>query len=82
MISDEQRSKFFADNNCARVSHMLLHEILRIIGKSKREYFDKIHDLWDDHTYKDLPFLYYNERFSIVTSDSYYRFVTMDISKL
>ncbi|MFB5599398.1 MAG: hypothetical protein ACE5SW_04130 [Nitrososphaeraceae archaeon] len=82
ICSDEQRSKFFADNNCARVSHMLLHEILRIVGKKKRDYFDKVHDIWDEHTYKDLPFLYYNERFSNVTGDNYYRFVTMDISKL
>ncbi|MDX1372948.1 MAG: hypothetical protein R3321_10780 [Nitrososphaeraceae archaeon] len=80
--SDEQRSKFFADNNCARVSHILLHEILRIIGKKQKDYFDKVHDLWDEHEYKGLPFLYYNEHFSNVTKDSYYRFVTMDISKL
>lgn len=82
IISDEQRSKFFADFNCARISHILLHEILRIKGKTKKEYFDKIHDLWDEHTYKELPFLYYNNHFSKVAQDNYYSFVTMDISKL
>src|SRR3990170_3625985 len=34
--SKEQISKFFADYNCARVSHVLLHEILRLKGKSKK----------------------------------------------
>ena len=80
--SKEQLSKFFADYNCARVSHILLHEILRIKGKSKKEYFDKIHDLWDEHEHNNLPFIYYNEKYSRVTNNDFYQFVTMDISKL
>ncbi|MGZ8890938.1 MAG: hypothetical protein ACXW0J_06005, partial [Nitrososphaeraceae archaeon] len=70
------------DYNCARVSHVLLHEILRLKRKSKKEYFDQIHDLWDEHEYKNLPFIYYNEKYSKVAYNDFYRFVTIDISKL
>ncbi|MGZ5484845.1 MAG: hypothetical protein ACXWFB_02900 [Nitrososphaeraceae archaeon] len=80
--SKEQISKYFADYNCARVSHVLLHEILRLKRKSKKEYFDQIHDLWDEHEYKNLPFIYYNEKYSKVAYNDFYRFVTIDISKL
>jgi len=80
--SKEQISKYFADYNCARVSHVLLHEILRLKGKSKKEYFDQIHDLWDEHEHKSLPFIYYNEKYSKVSYNDFYRFVTIDISKL
>lgn len=75
-------AKFFADTNCAKVSHVLSHELIRIKGKKRKEYFDTIHDLWDRHTYKGLAYNYYNERFNRVSQDSYYHFATLDIGQL
>ena len=81
-VSEEQKIKFFADSNCARISHILLHEILRMNGKKKKDYFDKVHDVWDEHELKNMPFVYYNDQFSKVSSDSKYKFVTMNISNI
>ena len=80
--SDIQCAKFFADTNCAKVSHVLSHELMRIKGKKRKEYFDTIHDLWNRHVYKDLSYNYYNERFVRVSQGSPYRFATLDISQL
>ena len=80
--SDIQCAKFFADTNCAKVSHVLSHELMRIKGKKRKEYFDTIHDLWNRHVYKDLSYNYYNERFIRVSQGSPYRFATLDISQL
>jgi hypothetical protein len=77
--SDYKRVKFYADVNCPRISHVLCHEVLRILGKKRKEYFDSIHDLWRSHNSKDLPFRYYNDQFKIVSKDSSYRYVTIDI---
>ncbi|HZE77408.1 MAG TPA: hypothetical protein VE089_02555 [Nitrososphaeraceae archaeon] len=81
-VSDSVRSKFFADTNCAKVSHILSHEVLRLKGKKRKEYFESVHNLWDHHLHKNLPYLYYNERFTRVSRDSLYRFVTIDVSRL
>jgi len=80
--SDIQCAKFFADTNCAKVSHVLSHELMRIKGKKRKEYFDTIHDLWNRHVYKDLSYNYFNERFNKVSQGSPYRFATLDISQL
>ena len=80
--SDIQCAKFFADTNCAKVSHVLSHELMRIKGQKRKEYFDMIHDLWNRHVYKDLSYNYYNERFIRVSQGSPYRFATLDISQL
>ena len=80
--SDSQRTKFFADNNCTKISHLLSHEVMRIKGKSRREYFDVVHDLWDRHTEKILDYNYYNDRFVRVPQSSPYRFATLDTSQL
>ena len=80
--SDIQCAKFFADTNCTKVSHVLSHELMRIKGKKRKEYFDNIHDLWNRHVYKDLSYNYYNERFIRVSQGSPYRFATLDISQL
>ncbi|MGB6629331.1 MAG: hypothetical protein WBE61_14500 [Nitrososphaeraceae archaeon] len=80
--SDIQCAKFFADTNCAKVSHVLSHELMRIKGKKRKEYFDTIHDLWNRHVYNDLSYNYYNERFIRVSQGSPYRFATLDISQL
>jgi hypothetical protein len=80
--SETQRTKFFADTNCANVSHLLSHEALRMKGKKRKEYFDAVHDLWNGHIHKNLPYAYYNERFIRVAQESPYRFATVDVSKL
>ena len=81
-VSDSERARFFADNNCANISHLLSHEIIRMRGKKRKEYFDAIHDLWDQHIYNGLPLVYYNERFIKVSKNASYRFVTLDTNKL
>jgi hypothetical protein len=68
----------FAEKNCARVSHILSHELLRMQGKSKKQYFTSVHDLWDDHLYGNRPFLYFDSQFKRVNKESSYRFVTLD----
>ena len=35
-ISDLDRVKFYADKNCAKVSHILSHEILRMKGRIEK----------------------------------------------
>jgi hypothetical protein len=81
-VTESDRVRFFADENCAKVSHLLCHEILRMKGKKKKDYFTAVHDLWDEHMYKDLPFIYYNDRYRRVSQGGNYRFVTIDASKL
>ena len=81
-VSEVQRSRFFADQNCARISHILTHELLRMKGKKKQEYFDRVHDLWDEHLYKDLSFHYYNNNFERISGDGSYNYITLDPSNL
>jgi hypothetical protein len=81
-VSDYKRVKFFADINCPKVSHVLSHEVLRMLGKKRKEYFDSIHDLWRCHNSKDLPFRYYNDQFKIVSKDGNYRYATIDIEHI
>lgn len=75
-----QREKFFADNNCARISHVLVHELLRASGRPKKEYFNNVHDVWNQHLHKNLPFSYYDEKFKKVSNKGNYRFVTIDVT--
>ena len=70
--------ELFVDKNCPRVSHILAHELLRIKGKTKKQYFSEVHDLWDKHVYDNLPFLYFDSHFKKVSRDSSHRFVTLD----
>lgn len=77
-----EREKFYADENCSKVSHVLCHEILRMKGKNRKEYFESIHHLWDRHKTKDLPFLYYNEKYNRVSNNENYKYVTIDVTTL
>lgn len=77
-VSDGERIKFFGDANCANISHVLSHEFLRMKGRKRNEYFDSVHELMDKHIYSDLPYVYFNDHFKIVSKDSDYRFVTLD----
>lgn len=77
-VSETERHAFYAVNNCARVSHVLVHELLRMKGRTKKDYFGGVHELWDKHVYKDQPFLYFDSQFKRVRKDDSYRFMTLD----
>lgn len=81
-ISETKRFAFYADNNCPRVSHILAHELLRKQGKTKKNFFGKVHDLWDKHTTDVLPYLYFDSHFKRVDKENSYKFVTLDPSYL
>jgi hypothetical protein len=80
--SETKRYEFYADKNCPRVSHVLAHELLRIKGKTKKDYFGKVHELWDEHMYKDKPLLYFDSQFKRVRKEDSYYFVTIDPAEL
>ena len=79
---DLNRKKFYADKNCAKVSHVLSHEILRMKGRSRKVYFDEVHELWDKHMYDNLPLQYFNTKFELVSKDGSYSFVTIDVRRI
>ena len=81
-LSDLDRFRFYSDKNCARVSHVLTHEILRMMEKSRKVYFDEVHELWDKHIYEQLPFQYFNNKFELVSNKESYRFVTIDPKRI
>jgi len=81
-LSDLERTKFYADKNCTRVSHVLTHEILRMKGKPRKVYFDEVHELWDKHMYDLLPFQYYNNKFERVSNNNPYSFVAIDPQRI
>lgn len=80
--SETKRYEFYAEKNCPRVSHVLAHELLRIKGKTKKDYFGKVHELWDEHIYKDKPLLYFDSQFKRVRKEDSYHFVTIDPAEL
>jgi hypothetical protein len=77
-MSEIRRYGFYADKNCPRVSHVLAHELVRMKGKTKKDFFGKVHELWDRHIYKDKPFLYFDSQFKRVSREDSHRFVTID----
>jgi hypothetical protein len=81
-MSETQRHRFYADTNCPRVSHILTHELLRMKGKTKKDFFGKVHELWDKHVYNEDPFLYFDSQFKRVSSENSYRFVTINPDRL
>lgn len=81
-LSDLDRIRFYSDKNCAKVSHVLTHEILRMMGKSRKVYFDEVHELWDKHIYEQLPFEYFNNKFELVSNKESYSFVTIDPKRI
>jgi hypothetical protein len=80
--SDSERIKFFADNKCTKISHLLSHEAMRMKGKKRKEYLDYIHELWHRHVENSLDYNYYNDHFVKVSQNSPYRFATLDTSQL
>jgi hypothetical protein len=81
-MSEILRYGFYADRNCPRVSHVFAHELLRMRGKTKKDFFGKVHDLWDKHLHGDKPFLYFDSHFRRVSREGSYRFVTIDPDEL
>ncbi len=81
-ISEIRRYRFYADKNCPRVSHVLAHELLRISGRTKNDFFGKVHELWDRHLYNDIALLYFDSQFKRVTNEDSYKFVTLDPREL
>ena len=77
-----ERIKFFAETNCVKISHLLSHEIMRMMGKSRKIYFDGVHELCEKHRRGKLPFLYFNDRFDLVPNTESYHFSTIDIKKI
>lgn len=80
--SEADRLNLFVEKNCPRVSHILAHEMLRVTGKSKDQYFGQVHDMWDKHVYDNLPFLYFDAHFKKVNKEISHKFVTIDPGKL
>ncbi|MEM1942408.1 MAG: hypothetical protein QW248_06070 [Candidatus Nitrosocaldus sp.] len=78
------RKRFFAVNNCTKVSHIILHEVGRRKGIAKR-YNDAIHDLWTEHVSGVRDYEYYDDRYRKVSKkedDGEYAFATMSIPVL
>ncbi|MEM4349011.1 MAG: hypothetical protein QXR25_07725 [Candidatus Nitrosocaldus sp.] len=76
------RRRFFAVNNCVKVSHIILHEVGRRKGIAKR-YNDAIHDLWTEHVSGVRDYEYYDEGYRKVSkNDGEYAFATMSIPPL
>lgn len=80
--SSIERIKFFAETNCVKISHLLSHEIMRMMGKSRKVYFDAVHELCEKHRGGMLPCLYFNDRFDLVSNNEFYHFSTIDIKKM
>lgn len=80
--SDFENERYFADNNCAKISHVICHEMLRRKHNKRKVYFDQVHKIWDLHIKGDVPFFYYNKQFNRVSKNSEYKYVTIDTSKL
>ena len=80
--SESERTQLFVDKNCPRISHILAHEMLRVKGKPKDQYFSRVHDMWDKHIHDIVPLLYFDSHFKKVGKDSSYRFATVDPGQL
>lgn len=74
------RNKFLATNNCATISHVLLHEVGRQ-KKYGKKYRDTIHEQWDRHVFGEDEFEFYNEHYKLVSGNGEFMFATMKIPK-
>lgn len=77
-VEDFARRELFASDNCPRISHVLAHHLLRLKGRTKTDYFGNVHELWDKHLFKDLPFIYFDSQFHRTRKDSQFKFATID----
>jgi len=69
---------FLAEKNCTTVSHELSHELLRQQGKKKQK--DTVHEVWDDHLFRDVPFNQYDSNFK--KTEGKPMFLTLDLTRL
>jgi hypothetical protein len=80
-VSETRRFAYFAQENCPRVSHVLAHEVLHKKGRKKKQYFDDVHKLWDEHVDKGRSFLYFDSQFKRVNNDGSWKFATIDATE-
>ncbi|MFY3740407.1 MAG: hypothetical protein HMLIMOIP_000845 [Candidatus Nitrosomirales archaeon] len=73
-----EKNRFFALENCAQVSHVLLHEVGRQ-KKYGKKYRDTIHEQWDKHIYNAEEYEFYDKRFRKVEKRDDFLFATMKI---
>ena len=71
--------RFFVPENCARVSHVLLHEVGRQKHYNNKRFKDEIHEQWDKHLYGVDEFEFYDKKFKRVTDKDDCMFATMKI---
>jgi len=76
-VGNLEKQRFFALENCARVSHILLHEVGRQKNYDTKKFKEAIHNQWDKHLYGAEEFEFYDKRYRIVTSKDEYMFATM-----
>jgi len=76
-MKETNDSLFLAEKNCTSVSHVLLHELLRISGHKK--FLIDVHDMWTKHLFEQLEFEQYGEDFQ--KTDDKPMFLTMDTSQ-
>ncbi|MEM2759246.1 MAG: hypothetical protein QXU32_03465 [Nitrososphaerales archaeon] len=76
---DIEKNKFFALENCTKVSHVLLHEAGRQKHYDNKKFKEEIHEQWDRHIYKMDEFEFYDRNFRNVTKDDDFMFATMKI---
>jgi hypothetical protein len=69
---------FLAEKNCTKVSHELLHELLRLCKHKK--FIQEVHDVWTKHLFDQLEFEQYGEDFQ--KTDGKPMFLTMDTLQL
>jgi hypothetical protein len=74
---DDKRIRFFAIENCTKVSHIILHEVGRRRGIASR-YNELIHEEWNKHISKVKEFEYYDGKYKRVDKDRCV-FATMSI---
>jgi hypothetical protein len=56
--------------------------MLRLKGKTKKNFFGNVHELWYKHESGVLPFMYFDRRFKRVSKEDSYKFVTLDPTTL
>lgn len=81
-LSNAERIKYFADRNCLKISHLLAHELMRMLGRPRKLYFDEVHKLYQKHVDGKFPVMHFSERFDPVLKGESYHFATIDIKKI
>ena len=75
---EENYELYLAEKNCTTVSHEILHEQMRQMGRKKHA--REVHDIWTKHLFEQLEFEQYDENFQ--KTDGKPTFLTMDTREL